>query len=179
MMSNDWRSLRRNRWTTIGLVVVAAVVLLFFRFGHGQTLDRAWSLYSPGYVLKATKTADQELQNAAMFVRMPGSLADLPYAGAVVHPEGLRGVAFVELLYGRMGGSYLDVSESQTPLALGVSGHKERLGAVQANVGRIKLRGRSRSFALFRHAGLYYLVVAPPDGQVLRAGVEAIAPSAQ
>ncbi len=173
MTSNDWTRMRRGRWTTVGLIVVAAVVLLVVRLNQHQTISRAWSLYSVGYVLKVSQT--QELQQTAQWLRLPAHVAGLPYGGAVVHPEGARGIAFVELLYGRMPDAFVDVSESQQPLSLGSAGRQAQIGGVKAAVGTIALRGVRRDFALFRHGGLYYLVVTPKGSPTLDSAVTQLA----
>ena len=159
MTPHDWNSLKRSRWTTVAVILVAAVVLFFLRSNQRQTLSRGWSLYSVGYILSPKQTP--ELTQAAPWLRLPKALASLAYGGAVLHPEGARGVAFGELLYGSMPRRYVDVVESQTPVAVGIAGRRESFGAAVAKVGAVRLRGVRRQFALFKHAGLYYVVVAP------------------
>ena len=173
MTSHDWNSLRRSRWTTVALIVVAAAVLLFLRSNQHQNLSRGWGLYSIGYVLTTSETP--QLVQTAPWLHLPDTLAGLTYGGAVVHPEGARGIAFVELLYGSMSDRYLDVSESQTPLSVGITGHLQRFGATSARVGSVVLRGVRRQFALMRHGGVYYLVVAPAGSGDLSRAVVALA----
>ena len=170
MTSNDWTRMRRGRWTTVGLILVAAVVLLVLRLNQHQSISRAWSLYSVGYVLKSNETL--ELTQTASWLRLPKNVAGLAYGGAVVHPEGARGIAFVEMLYGRMPHDFVDVSESQQPLSLGTPGRKTSIGGVGVATGTATLRGVRRDFALFRHGGLYYLVVTPEASPRLQAAVE-------
>ncbi len=169
MTSHDWNSLKRGRWTTVGLIVVAAVVLILLRSNQRQNISRAWSLYSVGYVLKTSQT--QELLQTAYWLRLPKSVAGLPYRGAVVHPEGARGIAFVELLYGRFPSAFVDVSESQQPLSVGDAGHAARIGQARAHVGTVRLRGVLRQFAIFRSDANYYLVVAPQGSPDFRPAV--------
>lgn len=173
MTSNDWGRMRRGRWTTVLFIVVAAAVLLLMRMHQHQNVSRAWSLYSVGYVLSTHET--QELLGTASWLRLPGTVAGLPYRGAVVHPEGARGIAFVELLYGRMPKAYVDVSESQTPLSVGEAGRRSDIAGVSASVGSVTLRGLRRDFALFRRGGVTYLVVAPHGAPELRAAVAELA----
>jgi len=167
--------MRRSRWTTVGLIVVAALVLVFVRINQHQTLSRGWSLYSIGYVLSPSETQTQELVQQAPWLNLPSSLAGLPYGGAVVHPEGTRGIGFVELLYGKMSTTYLDVAESQQPLGVGVQGHRERVAGVAVSAGDITLRGVGRQFAIFRRGGIYYLIVAPRGTPGLEAAIAQIA----
>ncbi len=169
MTSNDWTRIRRGRWTTVGLVVVAALVLLVVRLNQHHNVSRAWSLYSVGYVLPPSET--QELLQTATWLRLPAQVAGLKYGGAVVHPEGARGIAFVEMLYGHMPNGFLDVSESQQPLSVGIAGRRERIGNAKASLGAVTLRGVRRDFALFQHAGNYYLVVSPQGSPSLHAAV--------
>lgn len=169
MTPNDWNRMRRSRWTTVGLIVVAAVALLFFRMNQHQNVSRGWSLYSVGYVLTTDQT--QELLQQASWLQLPKTLADLPYGGAVAHPEGARGIAFVELLYGRMPNAFVDVSESQTPLSVGIAGRREQIGKAAASVGSVRLRGVRRDFAIFKHGGNYYLLVTPKGSLTLRTAV--------
>ena len=169
MTSNDWGRMRRGRWTTVGLIVIAAVVLLFLRMNQHQNVSRAWSLYSVGYILNTHDT--QELLQTASWLHLPETVAGLSYKGAVVHPEGARGIAFVELLYGRMPAAYVDVSESETPLSVGVAGRREEIGRVSVSLGTVTLRGLRRDFALFRHGGVNYLIVSPRGSHALSTAV--------
>lgn len=148
----------RRRWYLIVTVAVILLYLFLRRSPTGPNL-RGWDVFGvPGQFLNSQDRLS--VRTAATFVkRIPTALAGLSYAGAILHPQGLSGLAFVELLYGKPTGPFVDVSESLSDLGVSAKTTGRTAGGVKFGIGHARFHGVERAFAVGRLGRAHVIVV--------------------
>lgn len=148
----------RRRWY---LIATVSVIILYVALHRSPALPglRGWDVFGvPGQFVNSSDV--QSVRTAATFVkRIPQAIDGLPYAGAVLHPQGFSGLSFVELLYGRPTGPFVDVSESLSDLGVSAKATGLNVSGISFKIGRASFHGIRHSFALGRVGGAHLIVV--------------------